>query len=104
LTGLGFVPGPAAAHELGAHYEALRSWALERPRPRCAPSGASVLFGRGLAEWLQTDHGAARAQADAPAAPQSAHPPPLMGEAQNAGALVRVLATMVTYCQQEGPK
>jgi hypothetical protein len=104
VTGRGSVPRPAAAHELSAHYEALRSRALERPRPRCAPFGASVLFGRGLAEWLQTDHGAPPTQPPAPLVPQSAPPPLLVAGDGSAGALVCVIATMVEYCQQEEPR
>lgn len=92
------MPRPAAAHEVGADYEALRSWALERPRPRCAPAGAMVLLRQGLAAWLQAGPrcgGQWPHESPAPPAPSTPHLPV---DARDQ-ALVRILATMVAYAQ-----
>jgi hypothetical protein len=87
------------AADLPTRYEALRQWALTRPRPAVAPLGASVLLARGVAAWLGVILGVRPGPVPVPAIPLAVAPPPDAPVAPTA--LTLVLATLVAYAQEE---
>lgn len=95
--GLAPPPRPGADQEFNDRYEAVRQWAVARPRPSSCPAGATVLIRQGLPAWLRAWRGPADARAPAlPAVPNT----PRRGTAREQ-ALASVLATMVEYSQEE---
>jgi len=79
-----------------AAYEALRTWAVARPRASRSPPGALLFLRRGLAAWLREWPRLAPAarQAATPRMGASAVPP-------RDQALAAVLATMIEHYHQE---
>jgi hypothetical protein len=83
-----------------AHYEALRAWAVARPRPTQSPAGAALLLRQGVVAWLVAWPTWSSAPSHAPSAPRST-PEAALAVTAEERALAEVLATMVEYCQQE---
>jgi hypothetical protein len=83
-----------------AHYEALRAWAVARPRPNQSPAGAALLLRQGVVAWLLAWPTWSSAPHHAPLALRS-KPEAAMAVTAEERALVGVLASMVEHCQQE---
>lgn len=81
-------------------YEAMRTWALTKPRPRRCPAGVALVLGRGLAAWVLLAPTWPLPTHSQPA-PIAVAPPSLSGNSDHVRAIVSVLATLVEHAQQE---